>query len=314
VNQGTKSRAPRSRHAKQDASDMDVGFVGLGPMGSAMAGLLLRHGHRLTVWNRTPEKAEKLVAAGAKQAATPTEAARGDIVLTSVANDAAVESVVLGAEGVIHGLREGGIHASTSTISHALSERLTEAHAAHGQRFLAVPVLGRPPAAAEGKLFVMAAGEAAAINDARSVLEQLGQRLFVVGERPVQASILKLCCNFLIFSTIEQLGEVFALGEKGGLDRARIFEVLTESFFNAPVHRNYGKLILDRAYDPPGGTVELAAKDTKLMLQAGEALSVPLPFASLVRDRFVSAFARGEEGLDFTVLARQVAEAAGLKG
>jgi 3-hydroxyisobutyrate dehydrogenase-like beta-hydroxyacid dehydrogenase len=293
---------------------MDIGFVGLGPMGSAMAGVLLRHGHRLTVWNRTAERAEPLVAAGARRAGTPAEAARGDIVLTSVANDAAVESVVLGREGVADGLRASATHVSTSTISHALSERLAAAHEARGQRYIAAPVLGRPPAAAEGKLFVMAAGEAAAIADARPVLEQLGQRLFVVGERPTQANVLKLCCNFLIFTTIEQIAEVFALGEKSGLDRATIFEVLTESFFGAPVHRNYGKLILDRAYDPPGATVELGAKDTRLVLQAGEALSVPLPLASLVRDRFVSAVARGEAGLDFTVIARQAAEAGGLKG
>ncbi len=199
-------------------------------------------------------------------------------------------------------------------ISHALSERLAEAHAARGQRYLAAPVLGRPLAAAEGKLFVMVAGDDATIRDARPVLEQLGQRLFVVGERPAQANILKLCCNFLIFTTIEQFAEVFALGEKSGLNRAKMFDVLTESFFNAPVHRNYGKMILDRAYDPPGGKVELGAKDTKLMLQAGEAFAVPLPLASLVRDRFLSAVARGEAELDFTVIARQVAEAAGVKG
>ena len=293
---------------------MEIGFVGLGPMGSAMAGVLLRHGHRLTVWNRTAEKAKALVAAGARQAATPAEAARGDIVLTSVANDAAVESVALGPDGVIGGLRAGAIHVGTSTVSHALSERLAEEHAARGQRYVAAPVLGRPPAAAEGKLFVMAAGEPAAVADARPVLEQLGQRLFVVGERPALANVLKLCCNFLIFTTIEQIAEVFALGEKSGLDRATIFEVLTGSFFTAPVHRNYGRLILERAYDPPGATVDLAVKDTRLVLQAGEALSVPMPLASLVRDRFLSAVARGEAGLDFTVIARQAAEAGGLEG
>ncbi|MBV8613906.1 MAG: NAD(P)-dependent oxidoreductase, partial [Acetobacteraceae bacterium] len=270
---------------------MEIGFVGLGPMGSAMAGVLLRHGHRLTVWNRTAAKAEALVAAGARQAATPAEAAGGDVVLTSVANDAAVESVALGPDGVIGGLRAGAIHVGTSTVSHALSERLGEEHAARGQRYVAAPVLGRPPAAAEGKLFVMAAGEAGAIADARPVLERLGQRLFVVGERPALASVLKLCCNFLIFTTIEQIAEVFALGEKSGLDRATIFEVLTGSFFTAPVHRNYGRLILERAYDPPGATVDLAVKDTRLVLQAGEALSVPLPLASLVRDRLLSAVA-----------------------
>ncbi|HTR16213.1 MAG TPA: NAD(P)-dependent oxidoreductase [Acetobacteraceae bacterium] len=288
--------------------------MGLGPMGSAMALRLLQAGHSVQVWNRSPARMEPLVRDGATRAESAEAAAQGaEIVLSSLADDAAVDSVVLGPHGVVAGLAPGAVHLSASTISIGLSDRLAEAHARAGQVYVAAPVLGRPPAAAEGKLFVMAAGAAEAIARVRPVLEVIGQRLFVVGVRPSQANLLKLSCNFLIFSTIEQLAEVFALNEKGGLDRAKVFEVLTESFFGAPVHRNYGKLILDRAYDPPGAKVGLAAKDTKLLLQAGEALSVPLPIASLVRDRFLAAVARGEGDLDFTVIARQAAEDAGLK-
>ncbi|EPX56020.1 3-hydroxyisobutyrate dehydrogenase family protein [Cystobacter fuscus DSM 2262] len=293
---------------------MKIGFIGLGAMGSAMAGHLLKAGHALTVWNRSPDKAAPLVEAGARRVASPAEAAAGaEVVISSLADDAAVEQVVLGEDGLARGLGAGAVHVGTSTISPKLSERLADAHARKGQGYVAAPVLGRPPAAAQGKLFVMAAGEAGAVATARPVLEGLGQRLFVVGETPAQAHLLKLCCNFLIFSTIEQLGEVFALTEKGGLDRARVFEVLTESFFSAPVHKNYGRLILERAYGPQGVPVTLAAKDTRLMLEAGEALSVPLPLASLVRDRWISARARGEQDLDFAVLARQIAQEAGLK-
>ncbi|ATB33234.1 3-hydroxyisobutyrate dehydrogenase [Melittangium boletus DSM 14713] len=293
---------------------MKVGIVGLGPMGSAMASHLLKAGHELTVWNRTPEKAEPLLAQGARRVDTPAEvASRVEAVISSLAHDAAVEQVVLGEKGVAEGLAPGVVHISTSTISLALSERMARVHAQKGQAYVAAPVLGRPPAAAQGKLFVMAAGDPGALASVRPLLEGLGQRLFVVGERPEQANLLKLCCNFLIYTTIEQLGELFALTEKGGLDRAQVFEVLTGSFFNAPVHKNYGRLIVDRAYDTPGAPVRLGAKDTRLVLEAGEALSVPLPFASVMRDRFVSALAQGEAELDFAVLARHVARDAGLK-
>lgn len=292
---------------------MNIGFVGLGPMGSAMAHRLIAAGHDLSVWNRTPQKAHSLVEAGATLAETPADAARpAEIVISSLANDAALEAVILGDHGVADGLAAGALHVSASTVSVALVTRLAAAHAARGQHFLSAPVLGRPPAAEAGKLFIMAAGNADAVACAEPVLNEIGQRVFVVGERPEQANIAKLACNFLIFSTIEQFAEVFALVEKGGLDREKIFELLTESFFTAPVHKNYGKLILERAYEP-GVKVTLGAKDTNLLLQAGEALSVPLPIASLLRDRFLSAVARGEAELDFTVIARQAAEQAGLK-
>jgi len=300
----------RSRSAKEN--NMKIGFIGLGPMGSAMAHRLLTAGHDLSIWNRTPEKAQGLVAAGAALASTPAEAARAaEIVVSSVANDAALEAVILDKDGVAEGLAAGALHVSASTVSIALAARLAMEHAARGQQFVSAPVLGRPPAAEAGKLFIMAAGEAKAVARAEKVLDVIGQRIFRMGDRPEQANLAKLACNFLIFSTIEQFAEVFALVEKGGVDRAKIFELLTESFFTAPVHKNYGKLILDRAYDP-GVKVTLGAKDTKLFLQAGEALSVPLPIASLLRDRFLTAMARGEADLDFTVIARQAAEQAGL--
>lgn len=294
---------------------MRIGFAGLGPMGSAMALRLVRAGHEMRVWNRTPERAAPLVEAGAVQAASPAEAARGaEFVVSSLADDAASEAVTLGEDGLASGMAAGAAHLAMSTLSVALADRLAAAHAGRGQGFLATPVLGRPPAAAAGALFIMAAGDAALVERARPVLDAMGQRVFVVGAVPRQASLVKLACNFLIFSTIEQLSEVFALSEKGGVAPAVLFEVLTESLFTAPVHKNYGRMILERAFDPPGGTVALGAKDTRLVLAAGEELGVPLPLASLLRDRFVAAGARGEGGLDFTVIARQVLEAAGLGG
>jgi len=291
---------------------MQIGVVGLGPMGAAMARRLLQAGHAVTVFNRTAARAEPLIAAGARRANSPAEAAAGDAVLTSLADDAAVEALVLGEGGVAAGLKPGAIHISASTLSIALADRLAEAHRERGQGYVAAPVLGRPPAAEAGALYVMAGGETAAIERVRPVLEAIGQRVFIVGTRPSQANLVKLCANFLIFSTIEQLAEVFAITEKDGIDRHKVFEVLTESFYSAPVHKNYGKLIVERAFDPPGAKVGLGAKDTRLMLAAGDALSVPLPFAAIVRDRFLATLARGEKDLDFACIARRADEDAGL--
>ena len=222
-------------------------------------------------------------------------------------------SCVLGPGGVAEGLPRGAIHLAMGTISAALADRLTAAHAARGQAHVGCPVLGRPPAAEAGQLFLMAAGPDEAIGRVSPLLDVLGQRVFRVGERPSQANLVKLCTNFLIFSTIEQLGEVFALTGKGGIDRATVFEILINSFFGAPVHRNYGKLVVDGNFDPPGAKVTLGAKDTRLLLQAAEALSVPLPFASIVHNRFLAAIARGEKDLDFAVLGRHAGRDAGLE-
>jgi 3-hydroxyisobutyrate dehydrogenase-like beta-hydroxyacid dehydrogenase len=291
---------------------MDIGLVGTGPMGSGMARTLLRAGHKVTVYNRTRQKAEALAADGATVADSPAEAASRDVVLTMLATDDVVENFVFGADGVLAGLKRGGIHISGSTISVDLSKRLAEAHQGLGQGFVAAPVLGRPPAAESGKLFVMAAGESVLIEQVRPVLTDLGQKLFVVGDQPYRANILKLCCNFLIFSTIEQMAEVFALGAKGGLEKEMIFQVLTESFFSAPVHKNYGRIIVDAAYEPAGSKLGLAAKDNRLFLEAGAELAVPLPFASILRDRFLASEAHGDSECDFTVIARRAAQDAGL--
>ncbi|GAB0114195.1 NAD(P)-dependent oxidoreductase [Acidisoma sp. C75] len=292
---------------------MDVAVIGLGAMGSGMARTLLKAGHGVTVYNRSRARAEALVPEGARLAASAAEAAAATgLAITMLADDEAVENLVFGADGLLAGLKPGQIHISCGTISLDLAQRLEEAHRALGQGFLSAPVLGRPPAAAAGSLFVMAAGDAALIERARPVLESLGQRLFIVGEQPFKANLVKLSCNFLIFSTIEQLAEVFALTGKGGVEPAIVFEVLTNSFFTAPVHRNYGQIILDQAYDPPGAPLGLGAKDNRLMLAAGEALNVPLPLASLLRDRFLASAARGDSGLDFCAIARRAAEDAGL--
>jgi 3-hydroxyisobutyrate dehydrogenase-like beta-hydroxyacid dehydrogenase len=143
-------------------------------------------------------------------------------------------------------------------------------------------------------------------------MEAMGQRIFVVGEKPSQANLIKLAGNFLITCVIEGLAETMALAAKSGVAPAKLYEVLTESLFNAPVYRNYGKIILEGAYDPPGFKLPLGLKDNRLLMQAAEALSVPLPFADIVRDRFLSAISRGDGELDWAAIAKRAAEDAGV--
>ena len=291
-----------------------VGFIGLGQMGSAMAVNLVKAGHEVTVYNRSRDKAEALASEGAKVAGTVAEACAGDAVFTMIAHDDALSAVVHGDGGVLANLGRGAVHISASTISVAMSERLTKEHAAAGQRFVAAPVFGRPEAAAAAKLFVAAAGAPDAVRSVMPLFEAIGQRTFVLGEEPKAANLVKLSGNFLIASVIESLGEAMALVEKGGVDRHAYLDLLTSTLFNAPIYKTYGGLIADRKFKPAGFTAPLGQKDVRLALAAGEALNVPLPLASLLRDRFLTLLAHGGEELDWSAIGALAAKDAGLEG
>jgi 3-hydroxyisobutyrate dehydrogenase-like beta-hydroxyacid dehydrogenase len=292
---------------------MKVGFIGLGNMGSGMAANLLRAGHELAVHNRTPGKTQALVAQGARHAAQVADACQGDAVITMLADDNAVESVVFGDGGVISNLRKGAIHISSSTISVALSEKMATAHAANGQRFVSAPVFGRPDAAAAGKLFVAVAGAPDAVDDSMPVLEAIGQKTFRFGNNPANANLVKLSGNFLISSVIEALGEAMALVGKAGLDQHQYLDFLTSTLFNAPVYKTYGGLIADRKFEPAGFAAPLGFKDNRLVLAAAETLRVPLPLASLIYNRFLTLLARGGESLDWSAFSQLAAEDAGYR-
>lgn len=291
---------------------MDVGFIGLGQMGRGMATNLLKAGHAVTVWNRSPEKSAQLKAEGARVASTPAEAAASGMVITMLADDRAVESVAFGENGILAALPPGGIHISMSTISVALSEKLEAAHRQSGQRYAAAPVFGRPEAAAAAKLFVVAAGPAEVITACQPLFDALGQRTFVLGEKPRAANVLKLAGNFLIASTLETFGEAFALARKSGIAPDKLLEVLTGTVFTAPYQVGYGGIIAREAYDPAGFPVALGLKDLRLALAAADAAGVPMPVASVIRDRFLAAIGRGHRESDWSVIARLAAEDSGL--
>lgn len=291
---------------------MEIGLIGLGNMGFGIAKSLLRAGHKVTVYNRTRSRAEALKAGGAVVAGSVAEACHGEAVLTMLADDRALESVVFGEGGILALLPPGGLHISLSTISVALSDRLTEAHSNAGQEFVAAPVFGRPEAAEGAKLAVVAAGAKRTLERCKPLLEALGPKLFVVGEKPSMANAVKITGNFLIATVLESLGEALAFTRKSGLDAAAVLDFFTSTLFNAPVYKTYGGLILEGKHDQVGFSLPLGFKDLKLMLQAADAQTVPLPIASVLHDRFVLALARGYENKDWSVLGRVAAEDAGL--
>ena len=293
---------------------MNVGFIGLGHMGAGMAMNLLNAGHDVTVYNRTRKKVEALLQHGARVANTIADACRGDAVFTMLADDAAVEFVTLEDGGIVDSLAAGALHISSSTISVALSEHLTHAHAHVGQRFGAGPVLGRPDVAAAGRLFVIAAGERRAVNAALPLFDAIGHKTFVVSEDPKAANLVKLSANFLMASVIESLGEAMTLVAKGGVDRQQYLELLIATLFGAPVYATYGPLIATDKFSPPGFAAPLGQKDIRLLLAAAENLRVPLPLASLLRDRFLTLLAHGGETLDWSAIGSLAARDAGGQG
>ena len=290
---------------------MRIGFVGLGNMGAAMAANLIKAGHEVTVYNRSRPKVDALVSEGARPADSVADACRGDVVFTMLANDDAVAGVTFGDDGIVASLAAAATHVSASTISVALAERLTAAHAEAGQKFVAAPVFGRPEAAQAAKLFVVAAGEPATIEALSPAFDAIGQRTFVVSEEPKTANLVKLSGNFLITSVIESLGEAMALVGKAGVDKHVYLDLITSTLFGAPIYKTYGELIAGERFEPAGFAASLGQKDIRLVLAAAEELQVPMPVASLVRDRFLTLLARGGADLDWSAVGALAAWEAG---
>jgi len=290
---------------------MKIGFLGLGQMGSGMAANLVKAGNHVTVYNRSPGKAAALLEQGATEAKSVADACHGEAVITMVADDKALQALAFGEHGIIATLPKNAIHISCSTISVALSEKLTEAHEAAGQRFIAAPVFGRPDAAAAAKLAVVAAGPAETLADCTQIFEAIGHRTFILGDKPPIANLVKLSGNFLIASVIETLGEAMALVGKAGVDLHAYLDMLTSTLFSAPVYKTYGGLIAGNKFEPAGFAAPLGQKDIRLTLAAGEHLGVPMPVASLLRDRFLTLIATGGENLDWSALGKLAAKDSG---
>lgn len=289
---------------------MRIAFLGLGSMGAPMAENLAAS-HELVVWNRTRSKASSVD--GVTVADSPAQAADGaEIVVTMLSNDDAVEVVVLGEDGVLEGMKTGATHACMSTISAALSRRLAAEHAERGQRYVAAPVFGRPDAAANAVLRVVAAGAADAVAACRPVFQLLGQQVIEVGAEPEKANIVKLAGNFMLGSAVEAMAEAYALVRAHGIDTKLFHETMAERLFASPIYRNYGGMIEAGRYEPAGFLLEHGLKDVRFALETGDEAQVPLPFASVLHDRLLSGAARGWARSDWAALGRVAAVDAGL--
>ena len=292
---------------------MKVGLIGLGRMGTAMARRVLAGGHDLVVYNRTPQKAADLVQAGARAAASVGAACAGrEMLITMVADDAALQDVALSSGGVRDSLPAGATHVAMGTHGVAAIRALDAAHVEARQNFVAAPVLGRPEAVDAGKLGIVAAGPAGALAACAPVFGVIGGRVFNAGRKPESAAAIKLANNFVLACCIEAMGEAFALARKYEVAPMLLFEVLTEGLFAAPAYKTYGSIIAEERYDHVGFTARLGLKDTNLVLAAAESAGVPLPSANLVRDRLLGAIAHGDGDRDWSVIAREQARASGL--
>jgi 3-hydroxyisobutyrate dehydrogenase-like beta-hydroxyacid dehydrogenase len=291
----------RHRFVIEEFFKMKIAFLGIGKMGLPVAQRLLASKHSLTVWNRTRGRVDVLAAQGAAVAATPAEAVRSaDVVLTSLFDDHAHEDVFFGREGVLEALPAGALHISLSTISVALSERLTAEHARRGQLFLAAPVFGRPNVAEEGRLWIVVAGADAAVALARPLFEPLSRGISVVGNEPRQAHALKLGGNFLISAMIHSLSEAFVYSESQGIAPEAFLEAINSALFQSPFYAAYGKVILHPP-ESPGATIELGAKDNRLLREAAASRHSNLSLADNLAAVFEEAQRIGLGGEDWAV-------------
>jgi 3-hydroxyisobutyrate dehydrogenase-like beta-hydroxyacid dehydrogenase len=291
---------------------MNIGFVGLGKMGTGIARNLLRAGHNLRVYNRTKQKTEALVEDGAVAADSPADASRNaDAVFTMLADDAAVSAVVFGEQGVAAALPKGAIHISSSTISIPFARKLAEEHCSREQIFVSAPVFGRPEAAEAKKLIILLAGEATATERCRPLADAIGRHTFVLGTEPWHANAVKLCGNFTIASMLETFSEAFAVIRKCGIDEHDFLNIMVE-LFGSPVYKNYGTTIADRKFEPAGFGLKLGLKDVRQVIELSGQMYAPMPFAGILRDRFLSAMANGQEHLDWSSLSLIAARDAGL--
>jgi 3-hydroxyisobutyrate dehydrogenase-like beta-hydroxyacid dehydrogenase len=309
-------RRDGSRSNGRQPPQDEIGFVGLGHMGTAMAVNLSLAGHRVRAYVRRPAQMDKLMALGLKPTTNITDLFDCSIVISMLPDDDAVGAVVFGREhpdrkGLASGLPPGAIHLSMSTISTAAASLLAAEHARRGQGYVAAPVFGNPDAAKARQLFIIAAGNPADVARCQPIFDSLGQRTFIVGTDPGHANLIKLLGNMMTATALEMLGEAVALVRKRGLDPKAFIDILTSTMFDGRAHRIYGDKIVGQRY-APGFVMPLALKDVRLALAEADNAGAPMPSVGVVRDRMMTGIARGHADLDWSALGLIAAEEAGL--
>jgi 3-hydroxyisobutyrate dehydrogenase-like beta-hydroxyacid dehydrogenase len=280
---------------------MDVGFIGLGAMGSRVAGNLVNAGHRVRVWNRTPEPVDALVRMGALRVAEARDAFSGDVVFSMLADDDAVHAVI---DGLLDGAPKGLVHVNMATISVPLARDLGARHRARGLSYVAATVFGRPELAAEGKLTIVAAGDPSVIARIEPLFDVIGQRTWRIGVQPERANVVKLAGNLMLGAAVEAMSEASAFGWRHGIAPADLLDVLTNGVFAAPAYKTYGALIAKERYEPPGFRLSLLLKDVRLALAAADVAELSMPLADVVHESLLEAVAHGDGDRDLAALAK----------
>jgi 3-hydroxyisobutyrate dehydrogenase-like beta-hydroxyacid dehydrogenase len=288
-----------------------IGLVGLGTIGRGMVRNLVRKGHPVTVWNRTPERVRELGIEVAVSASPRELAQASDVVLCVVADPAAVERVVFAEDGVLAGARSGMRYVECSTISPELVQRTHAAIAERGGEMLEAPFTGSLVAAEQGKLLFMTGGPEALHRELEPLLLAMGTRAIHCGPTG-QAALMKLIGNSVISFMLEGLCEALVMAEKGGLPKERVLEVIAASGFASPYFAFKGKAILERNFDPHF-SVDLLFKDQTLMLAEAALHKVPLPGLAAIREVLQSARAQGLGRADISSVVRVIERAAGLE-
>ncbi|WP_335936517.1 NAD(P)-dependent oxidoreductase [Streptomyces sp. PTD5-9] len=289
---------------------MTVGFVGLGAMGQGMAANLVRAGHRVLVWNRSPEPVATLVGRGAEAADGLAGVFAADVVVSMLASDTVVERLLL--DPALLSAASATVHMNMATVSPALADRAEALHADHGIGYLSAPVLGRPPVAAAGQLNVLTAGDPALLERVTPLLAAIGQHSWNFGARPRQANVAKIAVNFLVACAIESMAEACTLAEANGVPATDLVDMLTHTVFPGPVYSGYGPMVAERRYEPAGFRLPLGLKDVDLALTTGAEGNAPLPFGSVLRDAFLDALAHGDHDKDWAAITDVSRRRAGL--
>ena len=279
---------------------MDIGFIGLGTMGSHVAENLVKAGNTVRVWNRSRAPVDALARIGARPVSTAREAFSGDAVFSMLADDAAVHAVI---DPLLESAPKGLVHVNMATISIALARELDARHRALGLEYVAAPVFGRPDVAAAAKLNIVVAGDPGAVARIEPLLAVIGQKTWPMGDRPEHANVVKLAGNFMLAAAVEAMAEASVMASRNGVPPADLLDMLTNGIFTAPTYKIYGAAIAEKRYDPAAFRLSLALKDIRLALAAAEDARVPMPLADTVHESLLEAVAHGDGDRDLAALA-----------
>lgn len=288
-----------------------IAFLGLGNLGTPIAESLVNSGFDVTVWNRTLSKTQPLVDLGATAVDSPIEAITpGGIVFSVLADDSAVEDTF--SEDLLRKLGKRGIHISMSTISPECARRLHQTHHVFEVSYVAAPIFARPEAVKAKVGNICISGDEAARELVKPILQTFVKGIYDFGDDPGAANVVKLAGNFMIAASLEMMGEAFTMAEKNGVSRLSIYEMLSQTLFAAPIFQNYGKIVATHAYEPVAFRLPLGLKDINLTLKTAADSNVTMPLADLIKNRFISAIAKGRSDLDWGALAKGASDDAGL--